>query len=86
MLLCIDTPEPLTAALRRAVAPGLDLPAAKLGDPPFSKSMVPGAALVWIPVSACAPTTYPSLRFDVQLDSVCVRDARLRRVHGIPYA
>lgn len=51
VLLCVDTPEQLTSALRRAVAPGLDLPAAKLGDPPFSKSMVPGAAMVWIPVS-----------------------------------
>ncbi|GLC34248.1 hypothetical protein PLESTF_000823000 [Pleodorina starrii] len=48
VLICVDTSEAFTQALRRAVAPSLDLQPAKLGDTPFSKGMVPGGAMLWL--------------------------------------
>ncbi|KXZ53709.1 hypothetical protein GPECTOR_6g626 [Gonium pectorale] len=54
ILLCVDTPEHLTAALRRAVAPSLELsvgaggPKGGGGELFFSKGMVPGGAMLWL--------------------------------------
>ncbi|KAG2437038.1 hypothetical protein HYH02_011301 [Chlamydomonas schloesseri] len=48
VLICVDTPEPLTAALRRALAPSAELSAARLDANTFSKAMVPGGAMLWL--------------------------------------
>ncbi|GIL53591.1 hypothetical protein Vafri_9205 [Volvox africanus] len=48
VLICVDTSEAFTQALRRAVAPSLELSAAKLTDTAFSKGMVPGGVMLWL--------------------------------------
>ncbi|EFJ47228.1 hypothetical protein VOLCADRAFT_105196 [Volvox carteri f. nagariensis] len=48
VLICVDTSEAFTTALRRAVAPSLEIKPAKLGDTGFSKGMVPGGVMIWL--------------------------------------
>ncbi|GLI67104.1 hypothetical protein VaNZ11_011309 [Volvox africanus] len=48
VLICVDTSEAFTQALRQAVAPSLELSSAKLGDTAFSKGMVPGGVMLWL--------------------------------------
>lgn len=52
VLICVDTPEPLTAALRRALAPTAELAPGRLDAGAWSKALVAGGALLWLPVRA----------------------------------
>ncbi|KAG2429799.1 hypothetical protein HXX76_010583 [Chlamydomonas incerta] len=55
VVICVDTPEPLTAALRRVLAPTAELQAGRLDGNTFSKALVPGGALLWLPPGSEPP-------------------------------